>query len=376
MPGRAPELHRDSGLFVEHGRRICVHVGPRANPSSRSPADCNPRVTTISLPHNLPDVRNPYHVTPKVICAPLRALCGCMCAGARDCMRACIRGMQADGQKVWRGWLGAEGLVLGVSALALLLVTTIAPHLSGADAEWPPLPCGTPLDVLLPKQAQLLRDTGEGGGDGEGGVVDGAEAAGGMESCAHEPAQPHRRGGSCGAGGACGAAVPHVGAPSVGHTRVAPGACLNWGADACVGARVASVAADATDACVGSMRPLPGNSAVPLGHGVAVPAATAASFPSGCGGGGGSGGVLPSALLLVLLGLLLSAAADPAALSALRLGPSVPRVVLPSWRDFGEGVVRAGLPQVRRTLGRALCGRACLRCGGLSGGRRAGGPAS
>jgi hypothetical protein len=74
---------------------------------------------------------------------------------------------------------------------------------------------------------------------------------------------------------------------------------------------------------------------------------------SDCGGcsssSSGSSGSVPSALIIVLLGLVLAVVASPGVLSQLRLGPSVPRLYLPTWGVFKDGVLKAGLAQLPLT---------------------------
>jgi hypothetical protein len=54
-------------------------------------------------------------------------------------------------------------------------------------------------------------------------------------------------------------------------------------------------------------------------------------------------------LLLVLLGLLLTMLTSPGVLSQLQLGPSIPKLYLPTWQVFKDGVFKAGLAQLPLT---------------------------
>ncbi|KAF6260898.1 hypothetical protein COO60DRAFT_1283389, partial [Scenedesmus sp. NREL 46B-D3] len=58
---------------------------------------------------------------------------------------------------------------------------------------------------------------------------------------------------------------------------------------------------------------------------------------------------IPSALVVVLVGLVLTPFAHPAVLSGLSLGPSTPRLFVPSWQQFKSGVLKAGLAQLPLT---------------------------
>lgn len=76
---------------------------------------------------------------------------------------------------------------------------------------------------------------------------------------------------------------------------------------------------------------------------------------SGCGGCSSnstttsSSRSVPSALIIILLGLMLTVVASPGVLSQLRLGPSVPRLYLPTWGVLKDGVLKAGLAQLPLT---------------------------
>ncbi|KAK9840623.1 hypothetical protein WJX81_004876 [Elliptochloris bilobata] len=64
------------------------------------------------------------------------------------------------------------------------------------------------------------------------------------------------------------------------------------------------------------------------------------------------GGLLrhvPAALLVVITGLVVTAAQYPAVLRALRLGPSLPGLIFPTGRQWANGILRAGLPQLPLT---------------------------
>ncbi|KAG2426637.1 hypothetical protein HXX76_012951 [Chlamydomonas incerta] len=70
----------------------------------------------------------------------------------------------------------------------------------------------------------------------------------------------------------------------------------------------------------------------------------------GCGGGGGGrGGRIPSALIAVVVGLALAVLHRPGLVLELRLGPTLPRLLHPSWPDFKAGALRGGLPQLPLT---------------------------
>jgi hypothetical protein len=66
-----------------------------------------------------------------------------------------------------------------------------------------------------------------------------------------------------------------------------------------------------------------------------------------CGSSAATG--VPSALLVVLVGLVLTPIAHPSVLSRLSLGPSIPRLFIPTWQQFKSGVLKAGLAQLPLT---------------------------
>ncbi|PNW83960.1 hypothetical protein CHLRE_04g214050v5 [Chlamydomonas reinhardtii] len=74
----------------------------------------------------------------------------------------------------------------------------------------------------------------------------------------------------------------------------------------------------------------------------------AAAGGGGCGGGGG-GGRIPSALIAVVVGLAMAVLHRPGLVWELRLGPTLPRLLRPSWPDFKTGALRGGLPQLPLT---------------------------
>ena len=51
---------------------------------------------------------------------------------------------------------------------------------------------------------------------------------------------------------------------------------------------------------------------------------------------------MPGALLVVLLGLVIAVIQYPSVLGTLRLGPSLPRVVWPTWDEWKKGTARIG----------------------------------
>lgn len=74
--------------------------------------------------------------------------------------------------------------------------------------------------------------------------------------------------------------------------------------------------------------------------------------PGGCCSASSSSstpGPVPSALLLVLLGLLLTMLTSPGVVSQLQLGPSKPKLYLPTWQTLKDGVLKAGLAQLPLT---------------------------
>ena len=58
---------------------------------------------------------------------------------------------------------------------------------------------------------------------------------------------------------------------------------------------------------------------------------------------------IPAALILVLLGIVLIFAYHPSIARSLRMGPSTPSFVRPTWEEFKTGFWRAGLPQLPLT---------------------------
>ena len=59
--------------------------------------------------------------------------------------------------------------------------------------------------------------------------------------------------------------------------------------------------------------------------------------------------MVPAALILVIVGLVLTMITSPDVLSSLTLGPSKPKLVIPSLEDWLIGISRAGLPQLPLT---------------------------
>mmetsp|Transcript_37344 Transcript_37344/g.105360 ORF Transcript_37344/g.105360 Transcript_37344/m.105360 type:complete len:561 (-) Transcript_37344:95-1777(-) len=62
-----------------------------------------------------------------------------------------------------------------------------------------------------------------------------------------------------------------------------------------------------------------------------------------------NGVAVPSALIVICLGLFLTVVGAPGVLSSLRLGPSVPEIVVPSLEEWRTGFLRGAIPQLPLT---------------------------
>ncbi|GLI71104.1 hypothetical protein VaNZ11_016176 [Volvox africanus] len=212
----------------------------------------------------------------------------------------------------WRPVLGSEGLLVGALALAGLIATTVTPRVSrsralrsreAASEEGSLGPRPTDLDPSGPRIRRLAQrcDPAAHAGGGSGDET-GATERSALLGC------------SRGDGSSRGGAADPESCDAVCHTAAGGGLQTHT-----------RVCGDCADAASGS----------------------------GGGGGDGSGGgrprTIPSALVAVVIGLLVVVASHPELLRDLKLGPSVPRLLRPSWSDLREGVLRAGLPQLPLT---------------------------
>ncbi|GLC42355.1 hypothetical protein PLESTM_001324300 [Pleodorina starrii] len=265
-------------------------------------------------------------------------------------------------QQQWRPWLGSEGLLVGAVALAVLLATTMAPPVFSPDSpeaaeegSLGPRPTDTSMEPLLrrllggrrrqrrrPEAARAGAAAAAAAGDGDrngddngsGGGADGDHAAetNGLLGCSSSSGS-----GSGSRSGAAAAAAAVAGPPPV------------------AAAAAAVIVQEASDAD-GEVVDQRGSRHVG-GCTVAAPAAATDDDDDvgGCGGGGGGcsgeslGRRFPSALVAMVLGLLMAVLARPGLLQQIRLGPSTPRLLHPSWSDLRAGALRAGLPQLPLT---------------------------
>jgi hypothetical protein len=215
----------------------------------------------------------------------------------------------ADGKAApVRGWWGAEGLFLGLFAVAFTLLTVYPmPPRPGAAEEG--------------EDAEELQELKE-----EEGFEAAAEAAAGKAAeveAAEVDADPAPGGGAapenCGAAGAAPAARRRGWRAAL---RAAPGVAQLYALGA------------AGDVAAGGG-----------GLGAGAPLAGCACAPPRR-----RGFFVPAALVLVAIGVALAMIYYPAALSSLALGPAAIVATMPSAADWRVGVLRAGLPQLSLTV--------------------------
>ncbi|GFR41642.1 hypothetical protein Agub_g2377, partial [Astrephomene gubernaculifera] len=240
----------------------------------------------------------------------------------------------------WRPWLGPDGLIVGATALLLLFVSTI-----------PTREPQQQLEQQRPqryKKQRVQRQTQEHASTvgGQEGDTEGAAAAA-----------------AGGSGSGCGGSCSRNGRPSdattttlIDETSRLFQLATDDGDGRSAAAAVAATGTTITDleAAPSSRRP------------EQVGSTSGSSNGSAAGGGGGGGGSnvqdssssssgccksrpAPTALLVVVVGLMLTVVSRPGLLAELRLGPSTPRLLHPSWPDLREGALRAGLPQLPLT---------------------------
>ncbi|KAG2444026.1 hypothetical protein HYH02_009225 [Chlamydomonas schloesseri] len=219
-----------------------------------------------------------------------------LAVGAKLAMKGVDLALRAHGGAYggWRPWLGTEGLLVGAVALAALVATTLPPRVSrpgsldaADEGGLGPRPTDTPFEPLLRR----------------------------LPTC-------------CGGG----AAAPDVDGAAVSAERA--GLLAN--------AEGGERSGDLDDSEAGGAGRTGG-----MGAGGSCGGGGAAG---GCGGGGQQGGRrVPSALIAVLVGLALAVLHRPGLVLELRLGPTMPHLLRPSWPDFKAGALRGGLPQLPLT---------------------------